>query len=436
LLLQITGNVGPLFPARRPIQVIWTVRVWGVLRIGNLISGNASRWFISTRGLSSVLALFLALGYTKLLGVEKRSVLAFIMVSALLLTIIFTSGLSLALRNKPKSSIKNEEFIGYIILVLGASILVGLINCALLLLYSNIKTEIPLPIFIVCFIYSSLACFTLGLQDALLAAGSLKVVALLDLVTVLIQILSLLFLVYISQTSLIISVFISFIFSYSVISFGSLTIFLVTIPLKRSSLLSGMKSIFLQSRSHHLFGIANGLVDRVDRFLIGLILPISFLAKYALLSSIVSFARFLPDTAVKINLLKHHRKEETFIVNFSIRSGLYFLAGGVLFVVGSQTFILIAFGSNWLLPTSVGVLLAGQEILRGNYQLRATILIANGGKLEMAQISGILILTSVVLIFLGVHMIGIWGAPLAMVVTYLVLTFFLENAIKKYSNAH
>lgn len=416
--------------------MIWTVRVWGVLRLGNLIGRNSSTWFISTRGLSSVLALFLALGYTKLLGVEKRSVLAFIMVSALLLTIIFTSGLSLALRNKPKSSIKDEEFIGYIILVLGAGILVGLINCSLLLLYSNTKTEIPLPIFIVCFIYSSLACFTLGLQDALLATGRLKVVSLLDLVTVLVQILSLLFLVIISQTSLIISVFISFIFSYSVISFGSLTIFLVTIPLKRSSLSSGIKSIFLQSRSHHLFGIANGLVDRVDRFLIGLILPISFLAKYALLSSILSLARFLPDTAVKINLLKHHRKEKPFKVNFSIRSGLYFLASGVLFVAGSQTFILIAFGSNWLLPTSVGILLVGHEILRGNYQLRATILIANGGKLEMAQISGILIVTSVILISLGVYAIGIWGAPLAMVITYLVLTLFLENAIKKKSNVH
>ena len=403
-------------------------------RLRNLISGNASRWFISTRGLSSVLALLLALTYTKLLGLEKRSVLAFIMVSALILTILLTSGLSLALRNKPRSEVKDEEFIGYLVLILGASILVGSINCILLSIYSNLKAEIPLPIFIVCFIYSSLACFTLGLQDALLANGNLKIATIFDLITILTQIITLLFLVNISQTSLIISVFISFIFSYSLISFASLTIFLINTPTEKSLLIGGIRSILTESKAHQFFAVANGLVDRVDRFMIGLILPIAYLAKYALLSSIVSFARFLPDSAIKLYLFKHHSSEERIRIEYSIRTVGFIAICGILFVVISQGFILVVFGSDWLLPTSVGALLVVQEILRGNYQLSAMRLIAAGMTSEISRISGVLIFTSIPLIVMAVHVIGVWGAPAAMVVTYLITTILVEKKLKEISN--
>ena len=405
-------------------------------RLVNLISGNANRWFVSTRGLSSVLALLLALTYTKLLGLEKRSVLAFIMVSALMLTILLTSGLSLALRNKPRSAIKDEEFIGYIVLILGASILVGVINCILLSVYSSLKAEIPLPIFIVCFVYSSLACFTLGLQDALLADGKLKIATIFDVITILTQILTLLFLVNISQTSLIVSVFISFIFSYSLISFASLTLFLINIPFEKSLLMGGMQGILTESKAHQFFAVANGLVDRVDRFMIGLILPIAYLAKYALLSSIVSFARFLPDSAIKLYLFKHHRSEERIRIDYSIRTVGFIAICGLLFVVISQGFILVAFGNDWLLPTSVGALLVIQEILRGNYQLSAMKLIAAGKTSEISRISGVLIFTSISLIVIAVHVVGVWGAPSAMVMTYLITTVLVEKKLKEISNGN
>ena len=301
-------------------------------RLGKLLGGSASRWFISTRGFSSILALLLALSYTKILGIDKRSILAFIMVSALILTVILTSGLSLALRNKPKTEIRNEEFIGYLVLLLTLSLFAGGLNCLLLLFYSNIKSPIPAPIFVVCFIYTALACANLGLQDSLLAAGHLRLATIFDFVTILIQILGLLFFINIAQTSLIVSVFISFIFSYSLISFASTAILLNSFPIKSSLLAGGIRSLIVQSKQQHLFGIASGLVDRIDRFLIGLILPIAFLAKYALLSSIISFARFLPDSAAKISLLRHHRGETTRSNSFSIRQVMFIAITGIFFV--------------------------------------------------------------------------------------------------------
>jgi hypothetical protein len=407
-----------------------------VSRLGSFIGGSASRWFISTRGVSSALALLLALSYTKILGVDKRSILAFIMVSALILTITLTSGISLALRNKPKPEIKDEEFIGYLVLISILSICAGAINCLLLLLYSYLKTDIPAPIFVVCFVYTVLACGNLGFQDALLAAGNVKIATIFDLVTILMQVLTLVFFINIAQTSLMVSVFIAFIFSYSLVSFASVAIILNNFSVDKFLLKSGMHSILAQSKKQHLFGIANGLVDRIDRFLVGLILPISFLAKYALLTSIISFARFLPDSAVKITLLKHHRGEQVKGINYSVQQLAFISIAGITLVIASQSFIYLAFGPVWVLPIYVAVLLVGQEILRGNYQLKAVELVAVGGTHEMSRISGSLILLSVFLVSIGVVTCGVWGAPLAMVMVYSMLTLVIECELKKYQDAN
>ena len=382
-----------------------------------------------------MLALALALSYTKILGVEKRSILAFVMVSALILTVIFTSGISLALRNKPSPSIKNEELIGYLILISILSLIVGLINCLLLLVYSHLKSPIPMPLYIVCFIYSVLACVNLGFQDALIASGSLKIATIFDLVTIIIQIFALVFFVDIAKTSLIVSVFVSFIFSYSLISFATGSIFLNGFPAHKTSIKDGIQTILVQSKNQHMFGIANGLVDRVDRFLIGLILPIAFLAKYALLSSIISFARFLPDSIVKMSLLKHHKGGSASSISYTSRGKIFVLLAAITSVGLAQAFIYFTFGSNWQLPIFVALLLVVQEILRGNYQLKATKLIAMGGRAIMSKLSGRLIVLSVLLIASATHLFGVWGAPLAMVITYLVLTFSVEKELQKYNNA-
>jgi hypothetical protein len=184
-----------------------------------------------------------------------------------------------------------------------------------------------------------------------------------------------------------------------------------------------------------MFGIANGLVDRVDRFLIGLILPIAFLAKYALLSSIISFARFLPDSAVKMSLLKHHKGEGASSIAYTSRGKIFVLLAAITFVGLAQGFIYFAFGSNWQLSIFVALLLVAQEILRGNYQLKAIKLIAMGGRAVMSKISGRLILLSVLLIASATYLLGVWGAPLAMVISYLALTFSVERELQKYTHA-
>ena len=407
-----------------------------MLRLRQAFLGSPSRWFVSTRGVSTGLALALALSYTKILGVEKRSVLAFIMISALILTFLLTSGISLALRNKNPNEIQDSELFGYLLLVLIAGLFVAVFNCLLLLLYSNLKTHIALPLYVICFAYSFFACVNMGFQDALLAKGNLKFATIFDFVTVVIQICTMIFIVKLGQNSLIVSVFLAFIVSYALITFATGTLFLRTLALDAKLLTSGIKSIITQSRNQHLFGIANGLVDRVDRFLIGLLLPIGFLAKYALLSSIISFARFFPDSAVKLNLLMHHQSNSKETPALNPRIAAFIVMAGIIFALAAQVFIKMLFGKVWILPLSVGLLFVTQEILRGLYQLKAIHLIAIGGKSVMSHISMLLIILSVAFITAGTFIFGVWGAPAAMALVYLILIVRVNSKVKRILNAN
>ncbi|MEI6513832.1 MAG: hypothetical protein WCO51_11255 [bacterium] len=412
----------------------WVGYCLRVLGLRQTFGGSPSRWFVSTRGVSTGLALALALSYTKILGVEKRSVLAFIMVSALILTYIFTSGISLALRNKAPDEIRDEEYFGFLTLIGLAGIIVAILNCCLLFFYSYLKTDIPGPIYVVCFVYSFFACVNMGYQDALLAMNNLKLATIFDFTTVAVQIATMTFFITLSQTSLIISVFIGFIFSYALISFATGAVFLNSFSVNFSLLSSGVRSILKQSRQQHLFGIANGLVDRIDRFIIGLILPIGILAKYALLSSIISFARFFPDTAAKLNLLRHHQGKAKKGISSDPGTVLAIIAAGVLFALCAQLFIKFVFGDIWLLPLSVGFLFVAQEVLRGNYQIKAIELIARGGKSEISKISLLLILLSISFITLGSLVFGVFGVPLAMVCVYFILTLQITKVLKRVKN--
>ncbi len=399
-------------------------------RIRQFLMGSPSRLFLSTRGLTSGLALVLALYYTKLLGVEKRSILVFIMVTALILTVIFTSGVSLTFRNRATESINSKNLMAYLVTITLGGLGVAILSTVLLSFFSQSKSEIPPSIYLIGFVYSFLACVNLGFQDALVAKGNLKLATFLDFVTILIQGLSLIFFVYLDQTSLFMSVIISFVISYLLIVFATISVFIQTEKLDFVGVNLEIKSLLNSSKKNQLFGIANGMADRLDRFLIGLMLPLSFLAKYALITSLISFTRFFPETYNRILLLKHH--QNTTKQNSSVGLIAYVMTGisVVTFVFASQGFIQIVFGQKWLLPINVALLFALQEILRGWYQSRATKLVALGGSKTVSHMSLSLIVGGLVLMLIGIDLLGLVGAPLSMVILYAVLNQVTSYKLK------
>ena len=399
-------------------------------RIRQITVGSPSRLFLSTRGLTSGLALILALYYTKLLGVEKRSILVFIMVTALILTVIFTSGVSLTFRNRPAESIHSKNLIAYLATITLGGIGVAILSNVLLSFFSLSQSQIPPSIYIIAFIYSFLACVNLGFQDALVAKGNLKLATFLDFVTILIQGLSLIFFVYLDQTSLFMSVIISFVISYLLIVFATISVFIQTEKLNFEGVSKEIKSLLYSSKQNQLFGIANGMADRLDRFLIGFLLPLSFLAKYALITSLISFTRFFPEAYNRILLLKHHQKSAKQERPLGLASYALIGMAVTVFVFISQAFIQIVFGQSWMLPLDIALIFALQEILRGWYQSNATKLVALGGSKVVSQMSLFLIVGTVILMLVGINMVGLVGAPLSMVIVYAILNHIARRKLK------
>jgi O-antigen/teichoic acid export membrane protein len=392
--------------------------------------GSPSRLFLSTRGLTSGLALVLALYYTKLLGVEKRSILVFIMVTALILTVIFTSGVSLTFRNRAAESINSKNLMAYLVTITLGGLGVAILSTVLLSFFSQSKSEIPPSIYLIGFVYSFLACVNLGFQDGLVAKGNLRLATFLDFVTILIQGLSLIFFVYLDQTSLFMSVIISFVISYLLIVFATISVFIQTEKLDFVGVNSEIKALLKSSKQNQLFGIANGMADRLDRFLIGLMLPLSFLAKYALITSLISFTRFFPEAYNRVLLLKHHQNTAKQKSNIGLIAYVMIGISVVAFVFASQGFIQIVFGQKWLLPLNVALLFALQEILRGWYQSKATKLVALGGSKTVSQMSLFLIVGALVLMLIGINLVGLVGAPLSTVILYAVLNQVISHKLK------
>ena len=155
-----------------------------------------------------------------------------------------------------------------------------------------------------------------------------------------------------------------------------------------------------------------------------------------MLSSIISFARFFPDAAVKLNLLRHHQGKSRQDIILKPSTLVAVIVTGIALTLSAQGFINLVFGQVWLLPIHVGLLFVTQEILRGYYQITAVQLIAIGGKSEMSQISLLLIILSISFVTCGILIFGIWGAPAAMILVYLILTSLVNIKLKKFRNAN
>jgi O-antigen/teichoic acid export membrane protein len=352
------------------------------------------------------------------------------MISALILTVLSTSGISLTFRNRPANSISSKNLMAYLSTITIAGIGVAVFSSALLYFYSGSKSQIPTSIYIIGFIYSFLACVNLGFQDALVAKGNLKLATFLDFVTIFIQGSSLIFFVYLDQTSLFMSVIISFVVSYLLIVFATISVFIQTEKIAFAGIKTEIKELVSSSRQNQLFGIANGMADRLDRFLIGLMLPLAFLAKYALITSIISFTRFFPEAYNRLILLKLHQQESKKKSKLGFFAYVLIGTSVVVLVFTSQEFIRILFGDQWLLPINVAMFFAAQEILRGSYQSKAVKLVAAGKYREVSQASLFLIIGATLFMLIGIQVMGVVGAPVSMVAIYAILNKLLSHKLK------
>jgi O-antigen/teichoic acid export membrane protein len=400
--------------------------------------GPPSRLFLQTRIFSTSVALVMALYYTKLLGLEKRSILSFIMVTAIILTVVFTSGISLTFRNQSKNQINGERLFAFLALILASGLLVGVMSTLLLRYYSSIHGNLPSSIYVACFLYSSLGCIQLGVLDGFIAKGNLRLASYFDLSSIAFQVLFLFFLIQLNQLSAFMSVILSFIISYLLISFAAFSVFFHSYPINVSRILRSGMILIIESKHNQIFGIANGFVDRIDRFIIGLALPMAILAKYSLITGIISYTRFLPETINKIRILNFQNRDSNsdslfFIRRSSLLNKSLLTIVSVAFTFLAIGFVELVFGKEWSLPIEFSLLFTLQELMRSAYQMQATSEISRGNSSYVNRLSLFFLGSSILLMCLGVSVLGIMGVPLSMIIIYSCLMHLVSRKIRNAS---
>ena len=140
--------------------------------------------------------------------------------------------------------------------------------------------------------------------------------------------------------------------------------------------------------------------------------------------------RRLPILRLRSHRIVYHSTESGQKRTFGV-TGLFLISCGVIgFVLSAQVFIEFIFGNEWVLPVEVGALFAVQEILRGYYQSSAIKLVSLGGSSFISRISLLLILCAVTLMVLLINQFGLIGAPISMILIYILLTYLVFNKIK------
>jgi O-antigen/teichoic acid export membrane protein len=395
------------------------------------LSRGITNGYLSARGLAAGLAMVFALVYSTNLGVERRSLVAFIMATTMVVSVILTSGVSLAFRRSVPTAENQITLNSYLYLTAFLSIFVSGFTLLFVLIYSHTKTEIPTTLLLITIVYAFFASLDFCFHQALIAYSLFKLAAILDVLTIGIQISIYLMLFLVNQVSIAVSLFTALIISY-LTSTTAAVLLLIGIRDSSIRLITGeILHLIVQSKNYHLFGIANGFADRIDRIIIAWFLPLGVLGKYAVGTSLITFLRFLPEAMSRLIVSGNSIPIITKFSKTRVSQITTFAAAALIGSLLSQLFVNIFFGAAWKLPFLVLLLFAIQEIARGYYQIVISRLIAKGAERDVRNLSIALIFFSSTLPILGANLIGIYGVPLAIGLSYVFLTAYLKASQSK-----
>ena len=392
--------------------------------MSHLISRKIKNGFLLTRGISSLLALVFSLYYSKTLGVEKRSLVTLMLVVIVIVIVILTSGVGLAFRKFTISNPKLISLSAYLYTNLILAFLVSGFSIGILLTYSASHESIPTTLLYLAAIYAFLGALDFNFHQGLIAYGMFKIASILDLLTIVIQISVFLLFSLSNQISIAASLFTSLIISYITSVVSSALILLVH---TNASITPSWKDVCLlikTSTPFHVVGIASGFADRIDRIAIAWFLPLGFLGKFAVGTSLLTYLRFLPEALSRLIVSGQSSFQLSASKLISKSWFARFFIGAfvsLVFATFSQVLIWVVLGKQWLIPFVVVFGFSVQELIRGYFQIRISSLIAAGKENIVAKLSVLLIMLSAILSIIGVNLAGLIGVPIGIALTYLIL---------------
>lgn len=392
--------------------------------MSRLTSRKIKSGFVLVRGISSLLALVFSLYYSRALGVEKRSLVTLILVVTVTVMVALTAGVGLAFR---KYTVIEPDLISlsaflYTNLIL--AFLVSGISIFALSVYSATHVSIPSTLLYLASIYAFLGALDFNFHQGLIAYGMFKIGSILDLTTISIQILVFFLLTLSNQVSIAASLFTSLIISYLTSVVSSILVLLVHTNASITTSWKEIALLFKKSTPFHIVGIAGGFADRIDRLMIAWFLPLEFLGKYAVGTSLLTYLRFLPEAFSRLIISGQSSFQLSRLKLMSKSWLLHLLAGVFISIVLaglSQLMVLIALGQQWLISFIVIAGFSVQELMRGYFQLRVSALIAESKEKLVTKGSLLLIALTTLLSLIGVKLAGLIGVPIGIAISYTIL---------------
>lgn len=371
-------------------------------------------------------ALTFALIYSKQLGVERRGLLTFVMMTNLVFSILLISGISLHLRNITRKEESREALGTYVSVVLVFSFITPLLNLAVLNIYQEITgTNIPNNLLYVCVLYCFFSTLSYGMHDALLLIKSIKIASVMDIGVVLLQIAGYLTLVYSGETSYFVSVLISISISYLVMVSSTLLLIIYIYNPKISLSWTSLKRLLIDSSTPTLVNMANQLLERLDKVFIGLQTSAADLGRFSTSQSLLGISRFIFDALAKLTIARDRNflawKKSKLFMSTVVGLLTFFVS-----VIASQ-FINVFLGPEWKLPFLMILSLGFIEILRGIYSLVIMNSLRSDNYLKLKKVTLVQLLVGLVVQPLAIHFYSLWGSIVCSLVILFIGIYFLRN---------
>lgn len=335
--------------------------------------------YLPARGVATTLSLVFAFIYSKDLGIVNRSYIAVVMTFSVLIIIFMTSGTTLTLRNLSRESKTTENVSSFFSLILIEGLLGLVLFVIALTTFSNYKESLPLPLIYISLIYFLFSALHLVFMEFLLAYNNFKYAAKYEILTVIMQILFYYISKLFSDLSIASRLLLSISSSYLVIVM--MCYFAIRSDFHNFLRLGNPKKFLRQTKGNHSIGTVLGVVDRLDRIVIAWFLPVVLLGKYTVMSSFISFFRFIPDSLAKLMISSKSESWRSYLKNPKIIIIGIVISIAVM-ILTSQFVISKLLGPAWLLPWGVSLLFALQELARGAFQLSGNYKVSIGSSFQ------------------------------------------------------
>jgi hypothetical protein len=332
---------------------------------------------------------------------------------------------SLGLRLREKISLQGNQkdiFSKYLSDLAHLTLVILLLFFPMILAYSLLVTQINLKILLLATFLLITSNLAYGMSEMLIALDRIRTVGLIGILEILLQFIVFCFAHYFGGTSLIISVLVGMSISY-LISF-IIILNMGWLHLEFTEIFRNLSRKVRISRLLNRESLAVSLpfvfMDRLDKILIGFMLPLPDLSKYSIVLVFFSALRIIPEAVARIRFSRHSVSYTN--VKNKIPWGVLTLILIIIGIYPLYNFLISnLLDSSWLVSFNTFLLVGAFEVARGFFLLQINFDFVSARNSNAFRNILLLISLSMILTFSSISSLGLVAVPISFGTAYLML---------------